>query len=137
MAKLNVKSGDLVEIIVGNEDNKGKRGRIISVDREKHLVTVEGLNLVKKHRKPRSAQDQGGIIDKPRAIDVSNVMLVCPKCKKTTRVGHVLNEKGKYVRCCKHEDCKAVIDVKEVKEAKKATKARAPRKTKKAEKTEE
>ena len=102
MAKLNVKSGDLVEIIVGNEDNKGKRGRIISVDREKHLVTVEGLNLVKKHRKPRSAQDQGGIIDKPRAIDVSNVMLVCPKCDKPTRVAHAKDKKGNTVRLCKH-----------------------------------
>lgn len=138
MSSLNVKSGDLVEITVGGEANKGKRGRIISVDVDNHKVMVEGLNLVKKHRKPRKAQEQGGIIDKPRAIDVSNVMVVCPKCKEATRVSHVIGEKGKFVRSCKK--CGAIIDAKAAKAAakeEKAKKATAKKAAKAAKKTEE
>ena len=140
MSSINIKSGDLVEILVGQDPkkhdgqgDKGKRGRVISVDKENHKVMVEGLNLVKKHRKPRSAQDQGGIIEKPRFIDVSNVALVCPKCKEAVKVAHVLGEDGKkYVRACKK--CGAIIDVKE---EKKTAKKVAKKATKKADKKSE
>jgi large subunit ribosomal protein L24 len=79
---MNVRSGDLVEVIVGGVEARGKRGKVIVANPEKGTVIVEGLILVTKHKKPRSAQEQGGKIEMPRAINVSNVMLVCPKCGK-------------------------------------------------------
>ena len=74
MASMNVRSGDLVEVIVGGVEARGKRGKVIVANPEKGTVIVEGLNLVTKHKKPRSAQEQGGKIEMPRAINVSNVM---------------------------------------------------------------
>lgn len=127
MASLNVRSGDLVEIKVGGDDVLGKRGRIIKVNPKDNTVIVEGLNIVIKHRKPRSAQEQGGKVEVPRAISVSNVMLVCPKCDKATRVAHVLGENGKYLRACKK--CNEIIDIKaEKKQAKTAAKKSAAKK---------
>ena len=132
MASMNVRSGDTVEIIVGDVENRGKRGKVVVADPKSNRVIVEGLNLVTKHRKPRSAQEQGGKVERPRMVDVSNVALVCPKCNKTTRVAHVLGENGKYLRACKK--CGAVIDVKAEKKqtktaAKKATAAKKSKKT--------
>ena len=124
MASMNVRSGDTVEMIVGGVENRGKRGKVIVADPQTGRVIVEGLNMVTKHKKPRSAQEQGGKVERPRAVDVSNVMLVCPKCGKTTKVAHVLGDHGKYVRSCKK--CGAKIDVKEEKkQVKKQTKAAA------------
>lgn len=132
MASMNVRSGDLVEIIVGSNDVAGKRGRVIVANPKNNTVIVENMNMVTKHRKPRSAQDKGGKVEKPRAIDVSNVMIVCPKCDKATRVGHVLGEKGKFVRSCKK--CGAVIDAKaEKKQAKAAAKSASKKKSAKSE----
>ena len=129
MASMNVRSGDLVEVKVGGVEARGKRGRVIVANPEKGTVIVEGLNLVTNHKKPRSAQEQGGKIEMPRAINVSNVMLVCPKCNKTTRVAHVLGEDGKYLRSCK--ECGAVIDAKEEKkQTKAAAKKTATKKSK-------
>ncbi len=126
MASMNVRSGDTVEIITGKDS--GKQGKVIVTNPEKGTVIVEGLNMVTKHKKPRSAQEQGGKVERERAIDVSNVALVCPVCKKTTRVNHVLGENGKYVRTC--HKCGAVIDAKA---EKKAAKKASTRKSKKAE----
>lgn len=132
MASMNVRSGDTVEIIVGNQENLGKRGKVIVTNPQEGTVIVEGLNMVTKHKKPRSAQEQGGKIQRERAIDVSNVALVCPKCGKTTRVNHVLGENGKYVRSC--HKCGAVIDAKaEKKQAKRTAKKGTTKKTKKSE----
>lgn len=123
MASMNVRSGDLVEIITGNA--VGKRGKVIVANPKDNTVIVENLNMVTKHRKPRSAQDKGGKIEMPRAIDVSNVMLVCPKCGKATRVAHTPSGEGtKFARSCKL--CGAVID------AKATTKAPAKKKAKTA-----
>ena len=131
MSSMNVRSGDTVEIIVGDVENRGKRGRVIVADPKTNRVVVEGLNLVTKHRKPRSAQEQGGKFEQPRPVDVSNVALVCPKCGETTRVGHVLGDNGKYLRSCKK--CGAVIDTKaEKKQARAAKTKTAPKKTKKS-----
>ena len=139
MASMNVRSGDTVEIIVGDVDSRGKRGRVNVADPKTNRVVVEGLNLVVKHRKPRSAQEQGGKFEQPRPIDVSNVALVCPKCGETTRVAHVLGDNGKYLRACKK--CGSVIDAKEERKqtraaSKSADKKAAPKKTRKP-KTEE
>ena len=130
MASMNVRSGDTVEIIVGDVESRGKRGRVIVANPKTNRVVVEGLNLVTKHRKPRSAQEQGGKFEQPRMIDVSNVALVCPKCNQTTRVAHVLGDNGKYLRACKK--CGAVIDAKAEKKQARAAKAKtAPKKTRK------
>ena len=128
MASMNVRSGDTVEIIVGGIENRGKRGKVTITNPKEGTVVVEGLNLVTKNKKPRNAQEQGGRVEIPRAIDVSNVALVCPKCNKTTRVAHVLGENGKYLRACKK--CGAVIDAKaEKKQTKAAAKAAKTKKS--------
>ena len=138
MASMNIRSGDTVEIIVGSVENRGKRGKVIVCDPKTNRIVVEGLNLVTKHRKPRSAQETGGKFEQPRPIDVSNVALVCPKCGQATRVAHVLGDDGKYLRACKK--CGAVIDAKEEKKqtraSKSAEKKAAPKRTRKP-KTEE
>lgn len=116
-------SGDNVLVIAGKD--KGKTGKITARDVKNGRVTVEGVNIVVKHRKPRSQKDRGGIKREEASIDVSNVMLVCPTCNKATRVSHILDEQGKKHRVCKK--CGAIIDAKKVKvqkaEAKKEVKA--------------
>lgn len=130
MASMNVRSGDTVEVITGKD--LGKKGKVIVTNPQEGTVIVEGINMVTKHKKPRSAQEQGGKIEREGAIDVSNVALVCPSCGKTTRVNHVLGEKGKYVRTC--HKCGALIDAKaEKKTAKKGAKKATTKKSKKAE----
>jgi len=131
--KVNIKKGDTVEIICGGSENiktKGKKGKVQVVLPDENKVIVENLNMVKKHKKPRSAQKPGGIIEMPRAINISNVMLICPECGKKTRVGHTLAEDGKkYVRSCKK--CGEVIDKKESKAKGKKAKADIAAKAKK------
>ncbi|MCR4750569.1 MAG: 50S ribosomal protein L24 [Lachnospiraceae bacterium] len=83
MATLKIKKGDTVKVIAGKD--KDKEGKVISVDPKKHKVTVEGVNVVKKHEKPSVANQNGGIIEKEAPIDVSNVMYVHKG--KATRVG--------------------------------------------------
>jgi large subunit ribosomal protein L24 len=99
MAKLNVKKGDLVEVIAGKD--RGVRAEIIKALPKVGKVVVEGVAVAKKHQKPTQYGEQGGIVDKPMPIDVSNVQLVCPKCEKATRIGHAFGEDGKKYRVCK------------------------------------
>ena len=135
MNTMEIKKGDLVEITVGGIDVKGKRGKVLATSPKNGKIVVENLNMVKRHTKPRSTQNPGGIVEKPRAIDVSNVMLVCPSCDKTTRIGHIKAENGKYDRQCKK--CGAVItDRKDDKQAKPAAKAAKKKTAKKADKAE-
>ena len=82
MSQMKIKKGDFVQVIVGDENEKGKTGKVVAVFPSENKVIVENVNIVKRHTKPRSAQQSGGIIEKPRAIDASNVMLYCPNCKK-------------------------------------------------------
>lgn len=132
MNSMHVKKGDIVEVQVGDQEEKGKRGKILVANTEKHTVIVEGINMVKRHTRPRKAQEKGGIVDKPRAIDASNVMVVCPKCNKATKVKHQLSEDGKkQLRACKK--CGALIDVKVEKQQKKVAKKKAATKTNKEE----
>ena len=109
--KLNIKTGDTVVVISGKE--KGKEGKIQKAFPAEGKIIVEGVAMVKKHQKPRGQGMPGGIIEKEAAIDASNVMVVCPKCGKPTRIGHVFIEgEGKASRrkrrVCK--ECKAVFD---------------------------
>ncbi len=115
--KLNVKKGDNVVVLAGKDAKK--TGEILEIDRENARVTVAGVNIQAHHKKPRSKDDKGGILKTEGAISVSNVMVVCPACKKATRVAHGVVE-GKKVRVCKK--CGASLDVKAVKAAKPAAK---------------
>ncbi len=118
ITKVHVKKNDQVVVISGPSDIKGKQGKILNVFPKTGRVIVEGVAFVTKHQKARRQGQQGGIYQKERAIDASNVMLICPKCGKATRVGHkkveVETENGekklKTVRVCKRTGCGAEID---------------------------
>lgn len=117
MSKLSVKKGDTVLVIAGKD--KDKRAKVLAVNPEKNKVIVEGVNVVSKCKKARTAQEKSEIIKIEAGIDASNVMVVCPECGKATRVAHAVVD-GKKVRTCKK--CNASLDKAFVKEAKKATK---------------
>ncbi len=104
--KMHVKKNDKVIVISG--ENEGTIGNVIKAMPKEGKVVVKGVNMVKKHVKPRSAQQQGGIIDQEAAIYASKVMLYCEKCKAGVRVGHKINEDGTKVRVCKK--CGEVIE---------------------------
>lgn len=116
MSNLKVKKGDTVLVIAGKD--KGKKAKVLAVSPLKNRVIVEGVNVVSKCKKARSAQEKSEIIKKEAGIDASNVMVVCPKCGKPTRVSHQIID-GKKVRVCK---CGASLDKEFVKEVKKASK---------------
>ena len=92
---MNLIKGDKVIVIAGKD--KGKTGAIQKVDPKTNRVVVEGVKLRKKHKKPTQANPEGSIVEIYAPIDASNVMLVDPKTKKPTRVGHKV-VKGKKVR---------------------------------------
>jgi len=100
MNTLHVKKGDTVMVISGV--SKGSKGKVLETSPSDNQVIVEGVHMVSKHVKPRSAQQQGGIIKTEGPLRACKVMLVCPKCDKPTRVGHKILENGKKVRVCKH-----------------------------------
>lgn len=99
---MRIKVGDEVEIIAGND--KGTRGTVQRVNKEKNRIVIAGVNIVKKHQKPQQgggSQAQGGIIEFEAPIDISNVMLVCPQTDEPTRVGVRRDEDGIRVRFSK------------------------------------
>jgi len=95
--KFKLKREDTVQIIAGKD--KGKRGKILKILRDKDRVVVEGANIVKKAMKRKSQQDRGGIVELEAPIHISNVMIVCKKCGPT-RIGYKLEGETK-VRVCK------------------------------------
>jgi len=108
--KMRIKKGDQIEVITGKSENKGKRGEVIRVFPKEGRVVVQGINLRTKHQ--RQVQSQGktvnpGIVKLEGPIDVSNVMVVCKKCNKPTRVG-ISRDGGKAIRVCKK--CGGLID---------------------------
>lgn len=98
--KLHVKKDDTVLILSG--DDRGKTGKVLAVSPKEGKVIVEGLNMVKKHVKPRRAGETGGIVEAESAIYASKVEVICPSCKKATRVAHKTFADGKKQRVCKH-----------------------------------
>jgi large subunit ribosomal protein L24 len=109
--KLKIKKGDTVMVITGRREDKGKTGEVIRVIPLTRRVVVQGVNIATKHQ--RQVQSQGrnvnpGIVKFEAPMDISNVMLVCPKCKKPTRVGIVRTEDGEPKRKCKK--CEALFD---------------------------
>ena len=101
---MNVKVNDNVLVIAGKD--KGVQGKILAMSPKANTVVVEGVRIQKKHQKARKANETSKIVEVPGAIDASNVMVVCPKCGKATRVKHDVVD-GKKVRVCK---CGAVLD---------------------------
>ena len=95
--KLHIKVGDTVKVISG--ESNGQEGKVLSIDRNKMRVFVEGLNLVKKHEKPSAASPQGGIIEKEAGIHISNLLNVVNG--EATRIGRKPNKDGKIVRYSK------------------------------------
>lgn len=105
-SKVHVKEGDTVVVLTGK--SKGVKGKVLEVFPKTSRVIVEDANIIKKHQKPRSQMEQGGIIEKPASIHSSNVMLICPRCSKPTRVGRFISENKEKSRICKK--CNETID---------------------------
>jgi len=101
MSKMNIKTGDTVVLLTGDDNYKGKTGKVLEVSPKEQKVIVEGINMVSKHVKPRKAGDPSGIIQAESAVYACKVQLVCPKCKKPTRIGHKIYADGKKDRVCK------------------------------------
>ncbi|MBO4965018.1 MAG: 50S ribosomal protein L24 [Muribaculaceae bacterium] len=99
MAKLHIKKGDTVFVNAG--DDKGKKGRVLSVDPKKQRAIVEGINIVSKATKPNAKYPQGGIVKMEAPVHISNLNVLDPKSGKPTRIGRKLNEAGKLVRISK------------------------------------
>jgi len=136
MSQMHVKKGDTVKIIAGGA-NKKKTGEVIEVMPEKHAVIVNDVNVQIKHKKSKNAQDQGGRVNQPGPIDASNVMIVCPACKETTRVSYKITEedgKKSKVRVCKK--CGAVLDNTKVESARAKKERKEKEKAAKKEKKE-
>ncbi len=118
---LKIKKGDIVHVLRGKD--RGKEGRVIEALPKEGRVLVENINVIKRHQRPRPIQNAsrmggasiipGGIIEKPAPLPVSNVMVVCPTCRKPTRVGTVMKivkDKHVRVRVCKNAGCGQEID---------------------------
>lgn len=95
---MKIKKSDNVKILSGKD--RGKTGKVSRVFPDAGKALVEGLNLMKKHIRPRKQGEKGQRVSVPAAIDISSLMLVCPKCSKATRVGFKVSEKNKF-RICK------------------------------------
>jgi large subunit ribosomal protein L24 len=118
---MKVKQGDLVQVLSGKD--RGKQGKVLQALPGQRRVVVENLNMIKRHTKPRPIRESsrvggqtmqpGGVIEKPAALDVSNVMVVCPVCGRPTRVGaRIKDVKGERVkvRVCRRADCGEEMD---------------------------
>ncbi len=97
--KLHVKTGDMVIVISG--DDKGKTGKVVEVSPKEGKVIVSGVNLVKKHMRPRPPKEAGGILEVEGAMYASKVQLYCEKCKKATRAAHKIDGDKKTRVCVK------------------------------------
>jgi large subunit ribosomal protein L24 len=97
--KIRLKKGDTVQVLAGKY--KGKTGKVLATHPSENKVTVEGVNIVKKHVKPNKAYPQGGIIDMTKPIWVSKVAVVDPTSKKPTRIGYNLDKDGNKTRVYK------------------------------------
>jgi large subunit ribosomal protein L24 len=103
MAK--IKKNDTVKILTGRDS--GKTGKVLTVFPKKMKALVQGVNMVKKHSRRKSNDQQGGIVHKESSIDISNLMIVCQKCSQPAKVGFSRLSDGTKVRICKK--CKEII----------------------------
>lgn len=103
---MNIKKGDTILVISGKD--AGRKGKVLKVIPKDNRVVVEGINKAKKHQRPSRAIPQGGILQIEAPLNVSNVMLLCTKCNKPTRIAKRFLENGTKVRICKN--CGEVLD---------------------------
>lgn len=103
---MHIKKGDTVFVITGKDS--GKKGKVLRANPKDNRVIIEGINKVKRHQKASRKIPQGGIINMEAPIQVSNVMLLCDKCNKPSRVSKKVLENGEKVRTCKK--CNEIID---------------------------
>jgi large subunit ribosomal protein L24 len=96
---MKIKKNDTVRVVAGNA--KGAEGKVLKVFPEKNRVIIEKVNMIKRHTRQTSQADQGGIVEKEAPINASNVILICPKCGKSTRTTHSKLADGRKVRLCK------------------------------------
>jgi len=101
---MKIQKGDNVKVLIGKD--KGRDGEVLAVFPKKESIVVKGLNLFKKHVKP-SQNSKGGIVEKERPLHSSKLMLICPSCKKATRVSYQLDKSGSKYRVC--QKCKAIL----------------------------
>lgn len=101
---MKIKKGDKIKVIYGKD--KGRVGVVERVYKKSWMVLISNINIFKKHIKKSEKTPQGGVVEVPRPLDISKVMLVCPKCSKTTRVSYEI-EKNRKFRICKK--CKSRI----------------------------
>lgn len=104
--KVHVKKGDTVLVLSGKD--RGKKGKVLSVNPGDSMVLVEGVNMTTKHAKPRGRYQQGGIIHQESPVNSAKVMLVCSRCGKPTKVGKKILSSGDKVRKCKK--CEGELD---------------------------
>jgi len=95
---MKIRKGDTVLITSGKD--RGRKGKVLKVFPKESRILVEGINLRKKHRKPRRSGEKGQIVEMPAPISISNIKLICPKCGKATRVRYKIVE-GRKLRICK------------------------------------
>ena len=100
MSTMKIKKGDLVKVIAGKD--KDKEGKVMAVNHKNNTVIVEGVNMVTKHKKPRSQTDPGGLVHQEAPIYACKVMHICNKCGKPTRLGHKVLADGNKARVCKN-----------------------------------
>lgn len=103
--RLGIKKNDTVLVTTGKE--KGKKGRVLSINPSEEELLIERINVIKRHMKPSKKHSQGGIVEKEAPLHISNVVLLCPKCGKPTRIAYTVLADGNKVRSCKR--CKEVI----------------------------
>lgn len=102
---MRIKKGDKVKILAGKD--KGKTGKVLQIFSVDRKIVVEGINILTKHTRPRKQGEKGQKIQLPAPLNISNVVLICPKCSKTTRISYKQGEKKKKFRVCKK--CKETI----------------------------
>ena len=105
---MNVHKDDTVLVISGRREDKGKRARVREAFPDKNKVLVEGVNVMRKHTRGRAGARQAGIVEVEAPMHASKVMVVCLKCNRATRVGHVFLPDGSKARACKH--CGEILD---------------------------
>lgn len=98
-SKTKLKKNDTVIVISGR--NKGKKGKVLEVDRQKNKILIEGINMIKRHTKPNAQNQQGGIVEKEAFISISNVLLFSPSAERGVRAKIKILEDGSRIRVCR------------------------------------
>lgn len=106
LGKTSLRVNDQVEVMTGKD--KGRVGKILRIDKQANRAVVERINMIKRHTKPTDATQSGQIVEREASVHISNLMLVCPECAKTVRIGKKILEDGSKVRICK--SCDATIE---------------------------